>query len=147
MAMPLRDEKGRFVSAGNRGVQIVGGFETKMADLQKRAENASFKNIREAAFAIRQTAVQSVEKSDGPSPIGSPVHTHRGAFFRRAIRYEADKESAVIGPRHSVVGDVGETHEFGKRRKGRTYPARPTMGPALRRNVLRFGNEFKGSIG
>jgi len=67
----------------------------------------------------------------------------------RAIVYDNDKESdtAVIGPRESVVGTSGEAHEFGGDYKGQDFPERPFMGPALDKNIDRFASSFAGSIG
>ena len=54
---------------------------------------------------------------------------------------------AVIGPRASVVGDVGKGHEFGGEFRGEDYPERPFMGPALEETEDTFGNSFAGSLG
>jgi hypothetical protein len=39
-----------------------------------------------------------------------------------------------------------EAHEHGKRRGGVRFPERPTMQPALDRNLARFHREWKGAI-
>lgn len=127
------------------------GMSTTIRDevnrVRQRAKDAARKSFSRTAFLIRKTAVDSVERAEGPSAPGSPVHTHRGNWFRRAIRYFANKEGAVIGPMFSVVGDVGEAHEFGKRRGEQDFPKRPTMGPALDKNLDVFANSWNGSIG
>ncbi|MFQ5733008.1 MAG: hypothetical protein ACE5KM_13790 [Planctomycetaceae bacterium] len=65
------------------------------------------------------------------SPPGSPPFTHDGTF-RNAIAFGLDgRESVLIGFLKNKVDDLAELHEFGGRRKGKTYPARPTMHPAL----------------
>lgn len=81
-----------------------------------------------------------------PSKPGQPPHTRRGQL-KRAIKYHATKDSAVIGPEGSKVGTSSEAHEFGKRYKGTKYPARPFMGPARDANSSRFASAFAGSIG
>lgn len=80
-----------------------------------------------------------------PAPPGSPPHTRRGQL-RRAIVYAATDDSAVIGPRYSVIELAAEAHEFGEPHKKTNYPARPTMGPALARNLARFASDWQGSI-
>lgn len=80
-----------------------------------------------------------------PSPPGSPPHTRRGQL-RRAIVFAATNDSAVIGPRYSVVGHAAEAHEFGGRINRNKYPERPTMGPALNRNLARFASDWAGTI-
>ena len=65
----------------------------------------------------------------------------------RAIVYAADKESAVVGPRHSVVGEAGAAHEFGEEFRGTDYPERSYMEPALDANLDRFAASWGGSIG
>lgn len=126
------------------------GFKVTVEDLsarvQKAAEQAAFKNFGHAAASIRKTAVESIEKAAGPSEPGRPPHTHRRMFLRRAIRYAADKEGAVIGPAFSTVGTAGEAHEFGGVYKGGVFPQRPFMGPALMENLPRFASEWRGSI-
>lgn len=116
-------------------------------DVAQAEERARFRNFFHAAAGIRKTAAQSVEKADGPSQPGGPVHTHRGAFYRRALRFAADKEGATIGPRFSMIGESGEAHEFGGSYKGAIYPERPTMGLALEENLDRFADSWSGSIG
>jgi hypothetical protein len=53
----------------------------------------------------------------------------------------------VIGPRESVVGDVGRAHEFGGEFRGEDYPERPFMTPALDETEEAFGSSFAGSLG
>ncbi len=121
-------------------------IKNEVEKVRLAGRDAARGSFSRAAFLIRQTAVQSVERAEGPSTPGSPVHTHRGNWFRRAIRYSADKEGAVIGPMFSVVGTVGQAHEFGGDYKGNDYPQRPTMGPALEQNLDAFASNWNGSI-
>lgn len=139
------------------------GIDIKFDDQTKRvkaaASDGTFRNLSHASAGIRKTAVESIEPGDGPSPPGSPPHTHtqkltkkgkvRKGQLPRAIVFAVDKskEEAVIGPRASVVGDAGEAHEFGGEFKGDDYPERPFMGPALEANEARFASGWAGSIG
>lgn len=110
-------------------------------------EKAAFRNFGHAAARISKDAKASIEQAAGPSPAGSPPHTHKGKFLSRAIRYDANKVSAVIGPRESIVGEVGAAHEFGDEHHGQDFPERPFMGPALDKNLDRFASDWAGSIG
>lgn len=107
-----------------------------------------FKNIGHAAAGISKDAKRSIKTRAGSSPAGSPPYTKRG-LFRRAIRYEVNRQtqSAVIGFIASQVGGSAKAHEFGGRYKGEDYPARPTMAPALERNMHRLAGQFVGRIG
>lgn len=114
--------------------------------VRKAGREAARQSFSRTAFLIRQSAVQSVEKAEGPSSPGSPPHTHRRMFLRRAIRYQADKEGAVIGPQFSMFGIAAQAHEFGGEFRGGQYPKRPFMGPALDKNLANFAGSFAGSI-
>ncbi len=131
------------------------GFAFKIIDRTKHvaavAAKESFRNISHAAASLRKDVVSTIESAPPgvPSEAGSPPHTHRRAFFRRAIAYAVgeDKRSAVIGPRFSAVGTVGKAHEFGGDYKGFDYQPRPFMAPGLVRAIPRFAGSFAGSIG
>lgn len=122
----------------------------KTVDRTKRVKDASdkaaFRNFRHAAASIRKDAAAAIEVSPDPSPPGQPPHTKRRQLAR-AIRFDADKEGAVIGPRASVVGQAGSVHELGGRYKGQEFPERPYMLPALERAIPRFAGSWQGSIG
>jgi len=138
-------------------------FTNNIPAVKTAADKASFRNITKTAFAIRRTSIESIVPSDEPSAAGTPVHTRiRGVIksgknkgkkrlgqVARAITYFADRSAldAVIGPRYSVVGGSMEPHEKGGEYKGERYPKRPTMTPALDKNISLFGNSFSGSLG
>lgn len=140
---------------------MIGLKNFKFDDQTKRvsdaAEKATFRNVGHAAAAIRKDAVESIVQADGPSAPGSPPHTHtqkttksgktRKGNLQRAIAYDADKDSAVIGPRFSVVEEAGAAHELGESFHGQDYDERPFMGPALDKNLDRFASSWQGSIG
>jgi len=111
------------------------------------AKKAGFKNFGHAAASISKDAKASIISSPDPSPAGSPPHTRKRNHYRRAIRYKAEQDGAVIGFAASVIGQAGRAHEFGGDYMGEIYPARPTMGPALERAAPRFGGSWEGSIG
>lgn len=138
----VRDEKGRFVKTK---VDVIPETDR----VEKAAEKAAFENLRHAAFSIAKTAKGSIKKSKEPADPGEPPHTRGqgGQNIRGAIFTAATKEDAIIGPRGSRVGDVGEAHEFGKSRKGDTFEERAFMGPALEAQVDRFASDWRGTIG
>ena len=123
--------------------------EVNTQRIVEAAKRSTFENLRHAAFRISKDAKASIVKSKEPSGQGDPPTTRgRGGHnLRGAIFVDADKESAIIGPRASFVGDSGEAHEFGKTRKGDQFDERPFMGPALERNLDRFASDWGGSIG
>ena len=97
-----------------------------------------FRTITQAAFAISKDAKRSIKNSPTASRAGRPPKTRRGRL-RFAIRYHADqhKKRAVIGPRASITGKAGSSHEFGGRYESEQFPERPFMAPALERNAHR----------
>jgi len=127
-------------------------FTTKVTiqDRTKRvaaaADKAAFRNFSHAAASIRKDAGASIEKAEGPSPPGQPPHTRR-RLLPRALRFDVNKQGAVIGPRASVAGTAGSAHELGGSYKGQEFPERPFMLPALERAIPRFAGSWKGSIG
>ena len=86
-------------------------------------------------------------KSSVSAPAGQPPHTHKGAQLRRAVRYDATKEDAVIGPMASIVDEAGAAHELGGEFHGQIFDERPFMEPALEKNLDRFHSDWGGSIG
>jgi phage gpG-like protein len=135
----------------------------------KAAERAAFKNFAHGAATVRKEVIDEIKITkeivgyitrtgkDGkrrrvkifrPSPVGTPVHSHRNkGFVRRGIKFDATKIDAVIGFAGSVYGDVMRVHEFGGQREGVTFEARPTMFPALEKSAPRFAESWRGSIG
>lgn len=129
---------------------MFGATVAKFVDHTKRvreaAEKAARRAFAKAAFRIFRDAQSSIERSATASAPGTPPHTRRGQL-KRAIRYNATKDGAVIGPLASMVGEAGAAHEFGGGYRGQDYPERPFMGPALDRELDNFAGEFAGSIG
>lgn len=129
------------------------GVKVKVTDETRRvkraAKRAAFKNLGHAAGALGKTAERSirVRKKKASAP-GTPPHT-RTKRLRKAIAYDVDQslDSAIIGPRESIVGDAGMAHEFGGEFRDETYPQRPFMGPALEKNAPRFAADWQGTIG
>lgn len=150
MATALRDEKGRFVSTGKvGGAGATFRWEFHGRKIQQAVDRGTYRSMSHAAASLAKAEKLSIEKSTEASEPGSPPHTRgRGGHnIKGAIRYAADKESAVIGPVASVIGTAGEAHEFGGEYRGQIYPKREFARPALEKNIDRFAGEFRGSIG
>ncbi len=125
---------------------LTSKVEIDTKPVQAAEQKAAFRNFNHAAASISKDAKSTIEKSDVPSSPGEPPHTRRG-LLKRAIRYAADKEGAVIGPVASVVGQSGAAQELGGEYKGQEFPARPFMAPSLERALPRFAGDWQGSIG
>jgi hypothetical protein len=140
-------------------------FEDNFKAVEKAERKASLRNLKVTAFSIRKDTIDSIVAAPAgeASAPGSPVHTRtRGTIksgknkgkkrlgqVQRATNYDVDQSAmnAAIGFRASVVGDSMNAHEFGGEYKGESYHERPTIGPALDKNIDRFGNSFSYSIG
>lgn len=135
-------------------IRFTPGADLKPSALQRTFARVigreAFKRFSNAAFNIMRTAQASIVFSREPSSPGTPPHTRRGkhgmAPLRRAIRYKAYREGAVIGPRESVVGTSGAAHEHGGFYEGQRFDVRPFMLPALKNNLDRFARDWAGSI-
>lgn len=97
------------------------------------------------AAKVRLAAQSSITTSEEPSPPGSPPHTREGQL-RRAIVFSVGESDAIVGPRASVVGPIGELMEFGGEFFGRDYEARPFMGPAPEEAIDDFAGQWSGSL-
>ena len=131
------------------------GVKTKLTATPKRVEKAkdkgAFKSFSHAAATIRTFARRSIKARKKPGPSGEPVRTKTGkggglAKRKDALLFHASKEGAEIGFMASVLDQSMETHEHGKVRGGVTFPKRPTIQPALERNLARFRREWQGAI-
>ena len=120
--------------------------------IEKAVEKGAYRSFSHAAGSIRKAARASIVRSNKPGPPGGPVRSKRGrggglAKHKGTILYVANKEGAVIGFVASKIGQAMEAHEHGKERGGVRFPKRPTMLPALERNLARFHREWKGALG
>ena len=117
----------------------------KTIRVKKAADDAVFRNLFHAAAKIRKEMAASIQTAPGPSLPGEPPHTHRRALLRRAMRFAVDKkaEDAVIGPRASIVGQVGQRLEFGDE----FIDPRPFATPVLLANVPKLADDWAGTIG
>jgi len=129
------------------------GAQTRMIAtprrVQKAVEKGAYKSFSHAAASIRKTTRASIKSRKRAGPAGGPIRTRSGrgaGLARRAVLFKADKSGAVIGFSHSVVGTAISAHEHGGNYKGTQFPKRPTVAPALERNLARFHREWRGAI-
>jgi hypothetical protein len=96
---------------------------------------------------VRKAAVNSVRKSKKASAAGTPPNTRRG-LLKHAVLFgvEAGAGRVVIGPARSLIGISMTAHEFGGRYRGREYPRRPLMGPALEHAAPRLPKLWEDSL-
>ncbi len=119
--------------------------------VQKATDKGAFNSFFHAAATIRTFARQSIVRSNKPGPPGGPVRTKKGrgggqAKHKSSLLFRASKEGADIGFVASKMDQSMEAHEHGKVRGGVRFPKRPTMQPALERNLARFHREWQGAI-
>lgn len=79
-----------------------------------KAQNASISNLRQAGAYIRGIARKSIKISTTKSPPGKPPRSRKGRL-KDAIVFtvESERQSVVIGPTATEVGQIGRTHERG----------------------------------
>ena len=108
---------------------------------------ANRKAMRGVGAYVRRVAVNSVHRSKKASAAGTPPHTRRG-LLKNSILFgvEGDGRSVVIGPAKSFVGISMTAHEFGGMYRGRKYPKRQLMGPALMRSAPELPKLWKDAI-
>lgn len=133
--------------------RVMFGVTTQLKATPKRVEKAAdkgaYRSFFHAAASIAKSARESIEVSDVPSLPGQPVHTKRGRggrLAKRSIRFSADRHGAVIGFSAERLDTAMQQHEHGGVRGGVRFPPRPTMAPALLRNLARFHREWQYSI-
>ncbi len=117
--------------------------------LVKAFRHAAHKALRRLGFLIRGTAQESIAEESGPSPEGTPPHTHKRGTTKKgrpgrkgvlpgAILYaEIDPMGVVIGPSRELAGTVGAAFEHAGDAtfRGQQYGPRPFMGPALAHDI------------
>lgn len=108
---------------------------------------ANRKAMRGVGAYVRRVAVNSVHRSRSASAAGTPPHTRRG-LLKNSILFgvEGDGRSVVIGPAKSFVGISMTAHEFGGMYRGRKYPKRQLMGPALMQSAPELPKLWKDAI-
>lgn len=109
-----------------------------------------YSSLTRASQALRLTASRSIRidrvlKSGKRRVVyaapGTPPHSRFGAL-KYAIRYFVDPAGrySVIGPEYRDVGPSGKAHEIGGLFRGRRYPKRQFMKPALMKILPRMNS-------
>jgi len=124
----------------------AGKFVDETERIAKAVRKAGYFALRKFGFLVRAKAQSEIREEEGPSPAGSPPHTHKHVTTKSgkegkkgllpaAILYAIEKDPArvIIGPSVNVVGTVGAAFEHSGTTdfRGREYPDRAFMGPAL----------------
>lgn len=122
-------------------------FTNGTTKVLRAIEEEKYNSLKHASYSIRKDAKESIKKKRGASPEGEPPHAHK-EFFRRALwaAIERNRWESLIGFRYSKIETVGAIHEHGLKEEGRDYPVRPTMLPALERNLGRFHEDWRASL-
>lgn len=115
--------------------------------LRKRYKNSTVTSLQGAGGLIRTIARRSIRRRITPSKPGNPPHTTMG-LLRDSIAFKVNKitEEVVVGPRRTLIDDIGTLHEFGGKREGGDFPKRPYMGPALRKAIPKLGKFWADSL-
>lgn len=118
--------------------------------VRRKMDKGAFRSMSNAAAAIRQTARRFIRRGKKAARPGEPIRTRRGKAKRAdAILYHTDRvrKTSLIGFTYSAMRESMSPHEHGGAYLGAVFPQRPVMGPALKANLIRFGDEFRGSLG
>lgn len=80
-----------------------------------------------------------------PSKPGMPPNTHTKQLPKSIAFAASDRAGTfVVGPKRSDIAEIGHVHEFGGKFRGRNYPARPFMRPALVKSETVIRENFRG---
>ena len=143
----------------------IEGVETTLKVKNKVAKALSSENVKvkpkgEARSSKKKGGARKMPKGERArkkweeeirqrpaSPPGTPPFTHTGALKAAILfAYDPSHQSVVVGPSRTRLGNIAHLHEFGGRRKGKTYPARPFMRPALERTKPKLPGFWRNSI-
>lgn len=116
--------------------------------VRKAAKKANLTSLRHAAAALRLQARGTIRKrprSGKPGRPGGPPRTRAGQL-KRSILFDADTDRAIIGASAGFVGESASAHEHGGRYRGRLYPERPFMRPALEKLRPRLSQFWAASL-
>jgi hypothetical protein len=137
-----------------------GGYNDDSKKLIAKVRRGGLNALKILGFNVRKTAQTSIKSVPGhrewrvrkngtpykiwvfpASKPGSPPFTHPRSKKKRStsgqlpqsILYdiENDPDAVVIGPSAELFHKTGRPHERGGSFRGRNYPDRPFMGPAL----------------
>jgi phage gpG-like protein len=141
------------MSRGGLTVKTRVKLSDKGKGLKRKVIATGFKSLGQAAGVHRKIARNMVKEIPGPAPEGTPVRSPTG-LLRTSIIYAITgrRTAYVVGTAESVIGTVGQLHEFGGevgRRKGRgfdTYAPRPFMSASLEKIQPRLNRFWRGAL-
>lgn len=125
-------------------------FDTK--EVIEALDKAEARQLSKAGAFVRRRARSSIRKRKGISKPGKPPTNQTGRYKSSILfGYDRNASSVVIGPSFSFGGsEVPQLIEFGGFAKldGEQvyYEARPTMLPALEKEVPNFPSLFLNSV-
>lgn len=103
---------------------------------------------------VRTRARSSMRKrKNGHSRPGQPPFVKEKGLLKKLLffSYDPQTKSVVVGPARINKSTVPAVHEFGGRlkvgRKAVRYRPRPFMGPALKAELPKFADQFRGVVG
>lgn len=141
------------------------------ARVRRAKENGAFRSLTHGIATIAKTAkfsirrrrkkgvtvgvmkrdirgkYQKMKRREDYAAPGNPPKTKHGQL-KRAIQYVVDRrrQYAIAGVTVSQMGKSAMPHELGGRYHGRSYPKRPFMFPALKKNIRRIPRFWKESV-
>jgi len=128
-------------------IRIKATTKDETRRVRRAANRGTFKSLNQAAATIRLIAKRSIRRRKSPGPAGQPPRTQTKRLPNSILYFvDRDKQSAIIGPSHRLIGPAGAAHERGGLFRGRRYPARPFMGPALEKAKPRIPRFWSGSV-
>jgi len=119
-----------------------------LAKLMAATKKARRAYLSRAGGLVRRIAKNMIgRRTRKPSKPGEPPASPTGQL-RNSILFAVEEQrgDVIIGPAKSLIAEIGNTHEFGKRIRGRDYPERPFMGPALEAAEPQLSKIWEDSI-
>jgi len=115
--------------------------------IETKMEDATYKSLGHAVRSIRIIARRSIRKRKKPSSAGSPPHTQTNQL-KQAIVYFVDRRKfyAIVGPSKDLISLAGAAHEHGGLFRGRKYPKRGYMKPAMEKAIPRLPKQWAASF-
>ena len=116
-------------------------FDTEK--IKRKVRKANIESLSGTGAYIRRVARNKIIQSPNSAPVGSAPHSRRGQL-KKSLLFGVDRQrnSVVIGPAASLIGQSMVAHEYGKER----YPRRPLMGPSLQQSRSRLPAMWADSV-
>lgn len=120
-------------------------FDTEK--IKKKVRKANIESLSGAGAYIRRVARNKIIQSPNSAPVGSAPHSRRGQL-KKSLLFGVDRQrnSVVIGPAASLIGQSMVAHEYGGKYRKERYPRRPLMGPSLQQSRSRLPAMWADSV-